>query len=287
MNEKEDEILISHVVPELNEEAVHLWSAGFGDDEDYIRFFFHHHKNRLNGYVARLYGEIVSAIYILPCRIWHTEDTFSNVNFLYAASTRKDLRGQGICANMFNTMRQEKINDTNIFLLRPASEKLEAYYKRGGMKSLFYLKKVSFFQTEYTSVLDVKLCDCTVKQYEKLRNAYFEKHDYIQWDREALAYAIEENAYCGGFCRIADCDCGQYLLLGRKEKDGTLFIQETTIPDEKLSQISTFLMQKYQCRQVTYLLPVFTAFEGESYLAGMGDNLQIDPNNHYFNLTID
>ena len=68
-----------------------------------------------------------------------------------------------------------------------------------------------------------------------------EREGYVEWDEQAIAYAIKENQFCGGrtlllTSTVRDAETRRAVLMYRIEKD-SLHIIETTLNDEELYEI--------------------------------------------------
>ncbi len=38
----------------------------------------------------------------------------------------------------------------------------------------------------------------SAKEYKEIRDRYFDAEGYVEWDEEAIRYAMKENVFCGG-----------------------------------------------------------------------------------------
>lgn len=83
--------------------------------------------------------------------------------------------------------------------------------------------------------------EINVKEYKTLRDDYFGGEGYVEWDENALLYAIKENQICNG----------KTLLLSKETSDGSkqgavfmyriercrLHVMETTLEDKELQDM--------------------------------------------------
>ena len=76
-------------------------------------------------------GKIISMLFALPCEII-TESGIQKCIYIYAAATDKEFRNCGYMANLIEQLKQ-----TNIpLLLRPANDRLIAFYEKLGFKTV-------------------------------------------------------------------------------------------------------------------------------------------------------
>ena len=83
--------------------------------------------------------------------------------------------------------------------------------------------------------------DADEKEYKAVRDLFFEREGYVEWDEEAIAYAIKENAFCNGhtFLLSKGTENGstqKAVLMFRVEKC-RLHVMETTLGEEALQDI--------------------------------------------------
>lgn len=105
--------------------ARHIYREAFGDDEDFEAKLFSICKSSLK--TLTVDGEIVSILFLLPCKIY-TESGCFKANYLFAAATDKRHRSKGYASSL---IRQAIAEGTPIFL-RPADESLQRFYEKLG-----------------------------------------------------------------------------------------------------------------------------------------------------------
>ena len=83
---------------------------------------------------------------------------------------------------------------------------------------------------------DISIHTCTPESYRQIRDARFHASGYVQWDEQAIAYALKENEYCGGKAYEISINDRREILLLRPGKDA-IHILETTLTDQDLYQV--------------------------------------------------
>ena len=89
---------------------------------------------------------------------------------------------------------------------------------------------------------DWNLKPITAKEYKSLRDTHFTAEGYVEWDEQALQYAMDENAFCGGETLMFTCGERAELIMYRVE-EGKLCVVETTFEEEELRELLPAIMQ--------------------------------------------
>lgn len=117
---------------------VELWHKVFGDEEEYIRLFFKEAYYDSECFVKLVDGKVVSAFYLLRCKIRFSDKTYEG-RYLYAAATLPEYRGKGIMSELIGeAVAYCKEVNLDYIALVPASESLYGYYGRFGFVEAMY-----------------------------------------------------------------------------------------------------------------------------------------------------
>ena len=273
------------MVPELTQ----LWIESFGDDREYVDFYFMNRFCENDMLVYLLDGKPVSMISMLPAYL--CVDTQSDsagldllekrspIRYIYAVATLPAYRGRGYA----KTLILEAYRLLQIpLVLEPATKKLFDYYQRMGFHSAFSVSEQMIvlrkekdeidqaYQREQTVESDVTmraaeflpiqdnaspdqaqfdklgmtisltgasqrywLLTVTPREYKKIRDEKLSGAGYVEWDEKAIAYALLENDYCGGFTYKVFHDEMEDILMYRMEETHMRII-ETTLSDEDI-----------------------------------------------------
>ena len=247
----------SHVVfaSETDYDAViDIWKQCFGDSEEYIRMYLEKRFTTENMLVIHEDGRPVSMASFLPVHVTIDGEPIE-ARYVYAVGTLPIYRGKGYATEIIR-YAFEKYQMP--LILQPAEEELEAYYARLGFVKAFeaspcwcYESFLEYETMEMTVVSEVSarewnLQEITAKEYKALRDETLAGEGYVEWDEQAVSYAIEENAFCGGETWKLILDESTELLMYRKE-DRKLCIVETTLEEERLRELLPTIMQKTSC----------------------------------------
>ncbi|MCM1187592.1 MAG: GNAT family N-acetyltransferase [Lachnoclostridium sp.] len=88
----------------------------------------------------------------------------------------------------------------------------------------------------------------TPEEYKEIRDAHFDRDGYVNWDKEAIRYALLENDFCGGSAE----KIGQDVILYRTEQN-VLHVLETTLEGEALQAQIQKLLSETQSGKAVYV----------------------------------
>ena len=139
-------------------------------------------------------------------------------------------------------------------ILKPANEALEKFYTGLGFVKAFepspcwiYEGSDKWSKGSVTQMSDICIEEWNIKtikakEYKSLRDVYFSVEGYVEWDEQAIQYAMDENAFCGGETLMLTSGERAELLMYRVE-EGKLYIAETTFEEEELRELLPQIMQ--------------------------------------------
>lgn len=224
---------------EMKNALQEIWISGFGDTPEYFNFFY---KNKIENRQAEIFyavsdNTIVGAAYLLEAGISLSADEAPQKAYYgYAFAILPEYRGKGIYSEIAKEFyRFAKKRDAGIIIF-PENGKLLQYYVVNGAVRNFVTQKAIFEKKDFTAMIrgiDAKHRDILPEDaalYEEIRDKAFEENSYLKWDAKAIRYALEENAFSGGFCKILKTPGGaRHLIFGRNTSDGKICIDETTL----------------------------------------------------------
>lgn len=237
------------MIPDL----IRLWMEAFGDEREYVEFYFANRFTGKNLLVYRKEGKAVSMISLLPVLL-HDNGKKIPARYVYAVATQKSCRGRGYARELI--LRAKQILQEPL-LLEPAGEKLAEYYRKMGFCDAFSVREYDLLKesespqaaheisdlaaaeiyAERSHILQLPqrywLLTITPSEYCEIRNAHFAGDGYVEWDKEAITYALLENEFSGGFAYKVFHDEREDILMYCMEGE-KLKIIETTLSDEDI-----------------------------------------------------
>lgn len=252
-----------------------IWQTCFGDGEDYIRFYLAHRFEVENMLVIHEDGKPVSMATFLPALLKQGEE-WAPVRYVYAVATLPEYRGKGYASRILK-YASEKYKEP--LILQPEGEELERFYEKLGFVNAFEKKsweitasgdeKFSAGGASATELPDAESDlqaasydnsdaknstpaqkdsgEVTLAEYKEIRDAYFDRENYVSWDEDAITYVLLENDFCGG--RVLKIE--ENILLYRLEKN-TLRVVETTLEGEALQSQIQKLLSSHQVPKAVY-----------------------------------
>lgn len=236
------------------ESIIDIWQKCFGDSREYIQMYLDKRFNTENMLVIHADGKPVSMASFLPVQVIINGEAIE-ARYVYAVATLPEYRGRGYATEIIR-YAADKYEEP--LILQPAEEKLERYYAGMGFVNAFKPSPCRIFEdfsslnnSEVTDVSETNIGEWSMesisaKEYKVLRDSCFAGEGYVEWDEQAISYAIEENAYCEGETWKLSCGERTELLMYRIE-DKKLHIVETTLEEETLRSILPEIVQKKGC----------------------------------------
>ena len=184
------------------DELKNLWLSCFEDSEEAIRLFFERNKNTYHAYTAILDGKIVSALYLIDCRLGG-----ENAHYLCGAATLPEYRKRGIMGELIEySLNDAKSRGDRFSVLLPANVGLYRYYSALGYRTSCAVS-VARITREQLSGIDHQTFDSpsagrsrpTPAKIEELENLQsgFKKNNLLYWNNNYIRFAIDYYACYG------------------------------------------------------------------------------------------
>lgn len=218
-----------------------IWQECFGDEDEYIDLYLKKRFESENMLVIHMDGKPVSMASFLPVTVTVNGEK-KPARYIYAVATLPAYRERGYAAEI---LRFAADFYGEPLILQPAEPQLIEYYQNLGFREAFAGSDFAAFTETTAQETDAITAEASVRalapvtptEYKKLRDAHLAGEGYVEWDEDAIAYALAENEFCGG----AAVKIGEDILLYRVEDD-TLCIMETTLPANRLQALLPALM---------------------------------------------
>jgi len=198
-----------------------LWHKVFNDEKAYIDIFFDTVYSSCKTFAHFENGSIVSAFYLLDCKIRVDNKEFDGV-YLYAAATDSRFRKRGIMSSLIEEAKSYCIkNEISFISLVPGAKELYNYYSNLGFQTAMY-KNIAEAKSEAESGSTVNRC--FAKTYLKSRQTALS--NCFLWKEHELEYVFKCLEYSGicaysgdGLAFIADkkSSCVKELLCSQSD----------------------------------------------------------------------
>lgn len=183
------------------EQMKNIWEICFGDEREYIDFYYkkgYKPGNTLVG-VDTEEDRVVSMMTLLPV-LMYTEANIYKGDYLYAVATLPEYRGQGIMRRLEEeALRISKNRGSKFMTLVPAEEPLFGMYEKLGYRTWSHLGYQRFSVSDYDSEHSVtNLTELTRDYFLTLRQLYLNSLKcMIEFDGNAQSYFYEEMKQTG------------------------------------------------------------------------------------------
>lgn len=226
-----------------------LWRVCFGDSPEYIEMYLSNRFETENMLVIHEDGRPVSMLSLLPVLVTVNGEKKA-ARYVYAVATLPEYRKRGYAAGLIK-YAFDKYEEP--LILQPADDELRQYYGRLGFQEAFSQSPCWVYNLcaqTLTGDDDYKLQSVSAKEYKEMRDLYFEKEGYVEWDESAIGYAMLENSFCGGetvgsFSREGRVEAVvMYRVCKSRDSAGSLHVIEAALDDAGLWKILPELMRR-------------------------------------------
>ncbi len=229
-----------------------LWQLCFGDEDEYVNFFFSKRFIPENTFVYRIGGRIVSQLFLLEGAFKVNNAVYPSY-YLYAACTHPEFRCKGIMKELLLFVESEAKNRGIDFIcLVPAENSLFGYYARFSYKPVFSKKVFNVKSSDFSSEYNYILKDNVNYNTALFRNSYLTNKDCFLWDDKSLKYAFKENEFSDGILFVNDYG---YALL-RDVDDNTCRIIEICTINNCYERMIDDIFKKYHFEKMIIDSPV-------------------------------
>ena len=265
---------------ETDKEAIEeIWHKCFGDCTEYIDMYLENRFETENMLVIHEDNRPVSMLSLLPVNITINGEKHA-ARYVYAVATLPEYRKKGYASKL---IEHAFYKYDEPLILQPSSDELRKYYEKLGFDEAFkqspcwiyntHCQKISQLpKTEVAKNMSYEISedmthiqisaaedamlgkwrveDVSAKEYKELRDNFFDGEGYVEWDEDAVEYAIKENAFRGGETyKLTDKEGGvkkilMYRVYGAPSDTGGMQIVETTLDENELKEILPELLRR-------------------------------------------
>lgn len=259
----------------------HIWKECFGDGDDYIKMYFDG-RFKCGKCLVYICDDMVCAMLVMYNGKIVLKDGIQNAHYIYGVATLPEYRGRGISTELLKYAGDYIKSKGSTAVLAPAEPKLIEFYKKRGFAESFYIKQAEW--TALESDVQIEYSSLDGSEYKCMRDSFFGSDGYFCWDEQMLDYALSENEFCGGKSHKIIFNSKSYAVL-YYVNDVTLYVQESTIPDDILISLLNKIALDNKCTKISARLPLFCGISAETRPIAMSDSDKI--NNGYMNIIFD
>lgn len=263
------------------DELINIWKECYDDTLEYIDFFMKNMSENVKEAVYLIDNKAVGVMYLIPCMI---NNTGEKAFYWYAGGVIRKYRKRGVFSELVDAILQYS-DRTGYKSFCYAMPQMREFYKNKGLVNEYY--KSNTMIKKSGNNCNISRRKLKKGEYLTLREEYFSGINYIEWNKKYLDYAAEEKRICGGIGDIITIEDKPYAVIG-DIKDGILYIEETTIEEKVLCNISDSLCNMYNADGICVQTPINNDYMvdnvTEEYIySAMGN---IESNDLYVSLTL-
>jgi len=273
--------MITHPGKDMMKDLIEIWKKSFGDADWYIDFFFKHRVKPENTLVYLVEGKPVSMLMLFPAKLRGHE-----IFYVYGVATLPDYRRQGFSTSLLSYVNKNLPENVLGTFLRPATDSLFTYYKKQGYETAFYVKTLDLTISELNEIkTPIEFSKISPGDYKRLRDSSFKNGEYIEWDVDAVEYAMKENELVGGKTLLITYGKDKGIIMCRTWEN-KLYVKETTLDSDILKAALKRIVEQEHTQNCNVRLHPNSALgkEPEKFAMIYGKNNSIKG---YFNLAKD
>ena len=248
-----------------------IWKLCFGDDDNYIDFYFTNRYKENETALLLQDGDIAAMLTMLSVKmITQNDDCFSSA-MLYAIATHPEYRNKGLATQLMDFSNKHlKSSNIEFSILVPAEKHLFDFYYKQGYRDGFYIREVLLTRNmigelpiELRDELpNDKLCKCAIypatpEEYNNRRNNILKGTLYIEYTDEDIRYQKKLSQLSGAdiysidFKGIKGC-----VTIERMSSDKVL-IKEILVPEEFINVAIKQIAQLLNAKEYIVRTPAF------------------------------
>ncbi len=276
-----------------------LWKECFADEDAYISDFFDAMYANEQVLVAEENGVLMGASFFLPGNIWleqpGTGGKWQPVRYVYALAVWPQFRGRGVAAGLLR--RAYELYHAPL-IADPADEGLiGGFYEPLGFTSDFYLKKdiltIPQYDIKAAQTEEWKWTPAKAEQYCSIRDARFQKHGYVSWPQQHVAFAISQHSNSGGGAYVLHTSGREEVILYFIENQDVIVTETTLSVNEWMQVLVPRITAQYNRLMVSCAVadstnrPIVSTAAADSVNRLVGMSYGLPPMNGYLNLSLD
>ena len=241
-----------------------IWRESFGDEEEYLDFFFERRFVPENTPILTVEGEPAAQLFLLPAAL-RTQNGLYSIDYLFSAATDPKYRKRGFMEKLLRFSRSlAKERGKAAIVLLPGSAALYRYYAKCGYETAFFRRTWRCTRETLQSLATpVPSADAV-----QVLTARMHTTDGVIWDEAALRYALDEHRAFRGEYAAAGC-----AFAAVSEEDAQILA-----PPEAIGQGCALLLRLSDTHTFTVTLPPdapFGTIENGGMICFTGDALPL------------
>ncbi len=234
-----------------------IWKICFGDDDEYIEFFFTNKYVDENTYVLTLDGICAAMLTVIPVKTETPAGMAFDSAMLYAIATHPKYKGRGYSTELME-YTAKSLSEKKIYslILVPAEESLFNFYAKRGYKAIFSVRECFYHNEDinisWKSTYKCDLFSVDTNEYINLRNQQLQGKFFISYGPEEISYQKKLSLLSGGDLFKIVCGNSTGCATIERVNSKKIIIKELLISDDFINDV---------------LVKIATVFPADLYVA--------------------
>lgn len=236
-------------------ELKEIWKLSFGDEDEFIDFYFQGRAWMRETAVLHADGRVVSMLTMIPVDMIGKGGEKCRAAMLYAIATHPDFRKLGLADRLIEFSNRSLLAEqVPVTLLVPASEDLFRFYGKRGYQEGFFVHEAVLLREEIERLAGAVTCrvaPAEPAEYNRRRRERLRGHPYLDYRDEEISFEKQLGRLYGTDIYTIDTGGVEGCVYAERRSQEEVIVKELLIPDQYLIAA---------LKQITELLP------GEKYI---------------------
>ena len=238
-----------------------IWKLCFGDDDDYIDFYFESKYREDETLLMLLDGEIVSMLTIIPVEVVTADGRTFPSAMQYAVATHPKYRGRGFASRLIDFCdRHLEQKRMEMSVLVPAEERLFDFYGKRGYKKGFYIREISIAAAsivERDAAPRPLMMPASPRDYNLRRNRQLKGRFHVAYRDEEIAYQKKLSVRTGADIYTLDIEGMHGCVAVERINPDRVLIKELLVPEYLVPQSLVQIADRLPAGEYTLRLPAY------------------------------
>lgn len=240
-----------------------IWQLCFGDDQEYIDFYFKERYKEGETVLLTEENEIAAMLTMIPSTLVTKNNVSYRAAMLYAIATHPDFQNRGLAGKLMNhSSNLLKENKVDLSVLVPATSSLYDFYENRGYVRAFYLREtvleVAEIYRRFQEEEGLRIKEIDGETYNHRRKEYLKGNFYLSYGEEEVVYQEKVSKLTGGGIYSVDHNGAEGCFIAERVDNNRVIIKEILVKEEQLGsvlkKISSLLpAHKYLIRSPAFL----------------------------------
>lgn len=234
-----------------------VWKLCFGDEDQYIDFFYQNRFNERNTAVLADDKIIAAMLTMLPMKLKQPGKETVNAAMIYGVATHPGYQKRGFSSKLLHySSRILMEKGIPVSVLVPAEESLFEFYRKQGYQEAFYIREAVLAREEIEQLIEASpvsrscsIYPISAKEYNIRRNRLCEALPHIIYTDEDIGFQKTLSCLSGLDVYGIDFQDCKGCVAAEKIASDRVMIKELLCPDDKLAYALKQILRQFEARE--------------------------------------